>query len=123
MNQQDQTYERIDNSDLNALLEKATRAATGQHVISEKQLDPNTSVGGPGFRPGVKYAPAPGGGFIGYPADSKPEIVQKSDGSLLICEDGTAHFLTLWERLGLKAGFLTLEQLNDKYRQKDTQGG
>lgn len=111
---------QYDHTDLRCLLADAAAAATGDSEIHHLPLEPGKH--GMTFREGYRYT-AIAGGYIGYPVDNKPQIIQKSDGPLLRCEDGTAHFLTLWERLGLKAGFLTLEQLNDKYRYQDTQGG
>lgn len=43
---------------------------------------------------------------IWYPVENK---------NVLICDDGTEQVLSFWETLGLRAGFLSLEQLNKKY--------
>lgn len=48
--------------------------------------------------------------------DAKPTIQWNHvDGPMLICADGTPHWLTMWERLLFRAGFLTLEQLDRQY--------
>jgi hypothetical protein len=44
------------------------------------------------------------------------------DGPLLTCRDGTPHWLTLWERLGLRAGFITLDQLDKQHNSEPTKG-
>lgn len=36
-------------------------------------------------------------------------------GPLLHCNDGKPHWLSLWDRLGLKLGFTDINKLNDKY--------
>lgn len=43
------------------------------------------------------------------------------DGPLMTCSDGTLHWLTLWERLGLRAGFITLEMLDRQHNSQPTQ--
>jgi len=53
-------------------------------------------------------------------ADSSepPYIVWKHiDGPLLVCKDGTPHWLTLRERFLLFIGKTTIEELNEKHRQ------
>lgn len=111
--------DRLDNSDLRALLRQATDRATGD--IHSHWLPPDPIKHGLQFREGYRYTSLGDGAYLGYPSDSKPEIIKKADGPLLRCEDGTVHFLTLWEQLGLRAGFVTLEKLNDKYRRQDCQ--
>lgn len=61
---------------------------------------------------------------IQYPKDSKPEIQWNHiDGPLLHCRDGSLHWLTLLERLWLKTGLVTIEQLDEKYCQSHPQKG
>lgn len=38
------------------------------------------------------------------------------DGPLLTCTDGIVHWLTLLERMYLKIGIITIEDLDNKYR-------
>lgn len=62
--------------------------------------------------------------MVSFPADSKPDIQwDHIDGPLLHCTDGTIHWLTLLERLYMKIGILSLEQLDHKYRQDMPQKG
>lgn len=37
------------------------------------------------------------------------------DGPLLVCTDGTPHWLTLWERFQLWVGLTTVELLDARY--------
>jgi len=54
--------------------------------------------------------------MIQYPADSEPHIEWNHiDGPLLYCRNGRIHWLTLLERLGLKLGFYSIEQLDNKH--------
>lgn len=47
---------------------------------------------------------------------SKPHIKLTIDGAMLVCTDGSIHFLSLLERMYLNIGLLTIDQLNDQYR-------
>ncbi len=38
------------------------------------------------------------------------------DGPMLVCTDGMVHWLSLLERVWLRAGLTTLEELDAKYR-------
>lgn len=59
----------------------------------------------------------------GYPDDSKPHIQwNHADGPLLVCRDGTPHWLTMAERLWLRLGLTTLEQLDVKYNHEPQRG-
>jgi hypothetical protein len=113
------TTERIDNADLRALLADASDSALGDNRVHRLPLEPVKY--GLTFREGYTYSAAQGGGYIGYPSDSQPEIIQKKEGPMLLCEDGTVHFLTLWEQMALRAGFTNLQQLNDKHKRQDCQ--
>jgi hypothetical protein len=54
--------------------------------------------------------------MIQYPADSEPHIKWNHiDGPLLYCRNGRIHWLTLIERVWLKAGLTTIEKLDEKY--------
>ena len=44
------------------------------------------------------------------------------DGPLLVCSDGTLHWLTLFERILFAAGFTNVEKLNVKYSSIKSQG-
>jgi len=58
--------------------------------------------------------------MIQYPEDSEPHIQWTHiDGPLLICRDGSPHWLTMLERLFVKTGITTIEQLDEKYRHRD----
>ena len=55
-----------------------------------------------------------------YPTDSQPHIEWNyTIGPLLTCRDGSLHRLTLIEILWLKAGFTTVDQLDEKYGHND----
>lgn len=45
------------------------------------------------------------------------------DGPLLHCRDGSLHWLTLLERLWLRIGITTIDQLDKKYMQSEPQKG
>lgn len=45
-----------------------------------------------------------------------PEIHKKVDGPMIVCTDGTVHYLTWFERLMFKLGFVSLEILDDAHR-------
>lgn len=45
------------------------------------------------------------------------------DGPLLTCSDGSLHWVTMWERLLLRANYITLESLDKKYRTDIPQKG
>lgn len=54
--------------------------------------------------------------MIQYLADSEPYIQWNHiDRPLLICRDGTLHWLTKIERLWLRMGFTNINQLDEKY--------
>lgn len=58
--------------------------------------------------------------MISYPQDSQPHIQwNHADGPVLFCKDGTVHWLTLLERLWLRAGLLSIEKLDEKYGHND----
>ena len=60
---------------------------------------------------------------ISYPADAKPRIKwDHVDGPLLTCHDGTPHWLTMWERLLYRAGYLTIEELDRRYNSEPQKG-
>jgi hypothetical protein len=62
--------------------------------------------------------------MVGYPEDSKPHIQWNHiDGPLLFCADGSIHWLTLLERLYMRIGILTIEELDLKYRNDIPQKG
>lgn len=44
------------------------------------------------------------------------------DGPMLTCRDGSAHWLTMWERFLFRAGFLTLEELDKRYNSEPQKG-
>jgi hypothetical protein len=61
--------------------------------------------------------------MISYPEDSKPHIDwNRLDGPLLICKDGTLHWLTQKERLWMKLGFTNIDRLNNKHSREDCKG-
>ena len=54
--------------------------------------------------------------MVDYPSDTKPSIQwEHVDGPLLICRDGTPHWLTRKERIWLRLGLTTIEQLDAKH--------
>jgi hypothetical protein len=58
-----------------------------------------------------------------YPSDSKPHIKWNHvDGPLLICRDGTPHFLSAWERFLFRANFLTIEELDRRHNSEPRKG-
>ena len=58
-----------------------------------------------------------------YPIESKPSITWNHvDGTLLTCRDGTPHWLSLWEKLSLRAGLISLEDLDRKYNSEPQRG-
>ena len=44
------------------------------------------------------------------------------DGPMLVCRDGTCHFLTKLELLWLRFGFTNLEQLDSKHNREPQRG-
>ena len=44
------------------------------------------------------------------------------DGPLLVCSDGTPHWLSKIEQLWLKIGLTTIELLDSKYNKEPTKG-
>lgn len=68
-------------------------------------------------RPNCVYEPAPGGGFIVWPATSVPEIVSRHiDGPYIRFRNGEIQWLTLRERAFHLLGWITAEDLEEKYR-------
>lgn len=68
-------------------------------------------------RDGWVCIPAPGGGFIGWPAGGKPSIqISHIDGPLLYFSDGQLHWLTIWERLLFSLGLTDAARLECKHR-------
>jgi hypothetical protein len=62
--------------------------------------------------------------MVSFPEDSKPDIQWNHiDGPMLNCTDGSIHWLTLLERLYMKIGILTIEELDRKYRYDIPQKG
>ena len=61
--------------------------------------------------------------MISYPSDSKPRLeLNHIDGPLLICRDGTPHWLSFAEVLSLKMGFTNVNQLDEKYNHEPRRG-
>jgi len=61
--------------------------------------------------------------MLSYEAGAKPYIQWNHiDGALLTCSDGTPHWLTLIERLLVKSGFMSIEQLDNKYNSEPRKG-
>lgn len=55
--------------------------------------------------------------------DAKPHIKWNHvDGPLLICADGTPHFLTMQERLWLRFGFTSIEALDKNHNRQPCRG-
>lgn len=55
--------------------------------------------------------------------NAKPRIKWNHiDGPLLICRDGTLHWLTMAERLWTRLGLTTIDQLDAKYNHEPPQG-
>lgn len=53
---------------------------------------------------------------VSFPSESKPSISWKHvDGPMLICRDGTIHWLTIWERLQFRLGFIDIDYLDKKH--------
>lgn len=79
------------------------------------------------FREGWIHHPAPGGGYIGWPANARPSITPNHiDGPLLVLRNGELHWLTIWERLlfGLKlADAYSLERKHRPCLKCDGLGG
>lgn len=68
-------------------------------------------------RPGWVYQPAPGGGYISFPATAWPHIQWNHiDGPLLVMRNGELHWLTWRERFMFWLGWLTVEEVEEKYR-------
>jgi hypothetical protein len=58
-----------------------------------------------------------------YPSNVEPYIQwDHVDGALLICRDGTPHWLTASERLWLRFGFTNINQLDEKYCREPQRG-
>lgn len=94
---------KASNADLNELLRFATRAAQGEHIEPVDYLvrkNPQLALASrltrePGARPFVHWS--------------------HIDGPLLVCSDGSCHWLALGERIGHRWGFVSLEALEKKY--------
>jgi hypothetical protein len=68
------------------------------------------------MRAGYISEPAPGGGFIEYPAGIEPDVVWNHiDGPLLYLSNCQLHWLTWRERLALWLGLTTIETINADY--------
>lgn len=68
-------------------------------------------------REGWVCQPAPGGGAVGWPANSEPSIsALHIDGPLLHFRNGELHWLTLWERLLFRMGWTDAKTLERKHR-------
>lgn len=53
---------------------------------------------------------------VSYPPDNEPHILwDHIDGPLLVCRDGTTHWLTFMERVLLTCGLETIESIEGKY--------
>lgn len=58
-----------------------------------------------------------------YPANTETHIQwDHVDGALLVCRDGTPHWLTNAEKIWLRMGFTSLQQLDEKYNKEPQQG-
>lgn len=55
------------------------------------------------------------GGVYRSPAVHPHVKWKHPDGPLLVCRDGTLHWLTWWERIGLRLGFYTLATLDRQH--------
>ncbi len=61
--------------------------------------------------------------IAGVFSSGNPSIVWKHiDGPLLICRDGTIHWLTTRERIWMKLGLTNIDQLETKYMRIDQRG-
>lgn len=61
--------------------------------------------------------------MVTYPQKSEPHIQWNHvDGPRLICRDGTMHWLTRAERLWLRLGLTTIEQLDAKHNREPQKG-
>ena len=68
------------------------------------------------LRPNWSYYLLDSETMIGFPIDNEPSINWKHvDGPLLICRDGSIHWLTLWERFQLWLGYIDIDHLDMKY--------
>ena len=55
--------------------------------------------------------------------DSEPHITWNHiDGPLLVCRDGTPHWLTKLEKLWLRMGFTNINQLDEKHCKEPQKG-
>lgn len=55
--------------------------------------------------------------MFSYPEDGEPHINwYHVDGPLLICSDGTPHWLTIVESFLIKVGFTDIKKLDEKYK-------
>lgn len=72
------------------------------HITSDKSLQRSNYI----------YSPS----GIGYSADAEPYIKWKHiDGPLLVCRNGSLHWLTWRDRLRFKFGFDDIYSLERKY--------
>ena len=61
--------------------------------------------------------------MIPHPPTDDPMIVWNHvDGPLLICKDGTPHWLSLFERLMVRANMMTITHLDQKYNSDPQKG-
>lgn len=68
------------------------------------------------LRPNWSYHLLDSETMIGFPIDNEPSINWKHvDGPMLICRDGTIHWLTIWERLQFRLGFIDIDYLDKKH--------
>lgn len=68
-------------------------------------------------RKGWLCIPSPGGGLVGWPGDSQPNIqANHIDGPLLHFSDGQLHWLTLWERVLFALSLTDAKKLQRKRR-------
>lgn len=56
------------------------------------------------------------GTFVSFPVESEPRIKWKHiDGPMLVCRDGTPHWLTWWERFCLRTNIYDIKHLDKKH--------
>ena len=61
--------------------------------------------------------------MVHYRRDTKARIEwEHVDGPLLICRDGTTHFLTRAERIWLRMGLTSIEELDAKHNKEPQRG-
>lgn len=68
-------------------------------------------------RPGWLCEPAPGGGFVGWPAESRPSLrMNHVDGPVVHFRNGEIHWLTIGERFMVWVGRADEFSLERKHR-------